>query len=64
MKTQTFFVTITFAALGAFSGSVLAGPDFSTIERGRTAKKTEQVKQSTAATKCFNEEVAAPIAAK
>jgi hypothetical protein len=64
MKKQTFLVTITFAILGAFSGTALAGPDFSTIERGRAAKKAEQVQQSTAAKKCFSDDVATPAAPK
>jgi hypothetical protein len=64
MKTQTFLATIAFATLGAFSGTALAGPDFSTIERGRAAKKAEQVKQTTAAKKCYSDEVVAPSASK
>lgn len=64
MKTQALFVTITFATLGAFSGTALAGPDFSMIERGRTAKKAEQVQPSTAAKKCFSNEVTAPVPSK
>lgn len=64
MKTQTFLVTIAFVTLGAFSGTALAGPDFSMIERGRAAKKAEQAKPSTAAKKCYSDEVAAPIASK
>lgn len=60
MKTQTFLATIALATLGTFSGVAIAGPDFSTIERGRTAKKTEQIKQTTAAKKCFSDELAAP----
>lgn len=64
MKTQTFLVAIAFATLGAFSGTALAGPDFSSIERGRATKKAEQVKPSTAAKKCYSDEVAAPIATK
>lgn len=64
MKKQTLVVAVVFAALGAVSGSALAGPDFSTIERGRTAKKSEQAQQSAAAKKCFSDEAATPLAAK
>lgn len=64
MKTQTLIVVISFATFGAFSGAALAGPDFSTIERGRTTKKAEQVQQSTAAKKCFSDDVATPVASK
>jgi hypothetical protein len=64
MKTQTLLFAIAFTTLGAVSGSALAGPDFSTIERGRTVKKSEQVQQTAAAKKCFSDDVAAPVTPK